>query len=198
MNFSPPVWYRPSRCGSASPRSGLPSIAPPFSPPAPSASAACWGRITNASSRGNASPVRASTCVWGYTAPAGRRWSCRQSAACWGPYAPAPSRRKIPPLKPPPPSSKACLPRRKPPFRWQMPSGPMPMPGCLTAGMAKTAPTVRTEKTAKTALPAKPVLKDQRAIPAKPAPKGRKGKPGKPAPKGRKAIPAKLPLLWAV
>ena len=43
---------------------------------------------------------------------------CRQSAACWGPYAPAPSRRKIPPLKPPPPSSKACLPRRKPPFRW--------------------------------------------------------------------------------
>ena len=160
------------------------------------------GRITNASSRGNVSPVRASTCMWGYTAPAGREWSCRQSAACWGPYAPAPSRRKIPPPKPPPPSSKACLPRRKPPFRWQMPSGPMPMPGCLTAGMAKTAPTVRTEKTAKTALPAKPALrgdpmrrfpdparpalKDRRATLVKPVLRGPKGDPGETGPQGPK------------
>ena len=79
----------------------------------------------------------------------------------------------------------------KPPFRWQMPSGPMPMPGCLTAGMAKTAPTVRTEKTAKTALPAKPVLRGQKGTPVRPALRGQKGTPVRPVPRGRKAIPAK-------
>ena len=169
------------------------------------------GRITNASSRGNASPVRASTCVWGYTAPAGGDGPADSQLPAGAHMHRHPAGGKYPPLKPPPPSSKACLPRRKPPFRWQMPSGPMPMPGYLTAGMAKTAPTVRTEKTAKTALPAKPApqrpkgdtgetgpsgdrratlvkpaLRDRRVTLVRPVPRGRRGDIGETGPQGPK------------